>query len=84
MKRRNLNSLVVIPPQMQDSTLALLKPHQDPPCPTLQSVRVLLNGSRACQCVSQSSQLCIISKFVEGGLSPFMQVTDEDVEQGQA
>jgi len=40
-----------------------------------------LNGSTAFQCVRHSSQLCIISKLAEGGLYPFIQVADEDVEQ---
>ena len=71
----------IIPPQVQDSTLALVKPHQVPLCPAPQSVQVLLNGSTIFRYVSQSSQLCIISKLVEGGLYPFIQVTDEDVEQ---
>ena len=70
---------VVIPPQVQDTTLALVKRHQAPPCPTLQSVQVLLNGSTTFRCVSQSSQLCIISKFAEGALYFFIQVIDEDV-----
>ena len=30
---------------MQESALALVKPHHVPPCPALQSVQVLLNGS---------------------------------------
>ena len=73
----------IIPPQVQDSTLALVKPCQVPPCPALQSVWVSLNGSTALQCVSHSSLLCIISKLTEGGLYPFIQVVDEDVEQEQ-
>ena len=74
---------MVIPPQVQDSTLAIVKLHQVPPCPTLQSVQVLLNNSTAFFCVSHSSQLCIISKLAEGGLYPFLQVGVEDVEQHQ-
>ena len=72
---------VIIPPQVQDSTLAVVEPHQVPLCPTLQPVQVSLNGSTAFWCVSHSSQLCIIGVFVEGGLYPFVQVIDEDVEQ---
>jgi len=74
---------MVIPPQVQDSTLALVKPHQVPLCPALQSVQVLLNGSTTFRYVSQSSQLCIISKLAEGGLCPFIQVADKDTEQVQ-
>ena len=74
---------VVIPPQVQDFTLALLEPHQVPPYPTLMPVHVSLNGSTAFRCIHQSSQLCIISKLAEGGLYPFIQVIDEDVEQDQ-
>ena len=59
---------VVIPPHVQDSTLALVEPYQVPPCPTPQSVQVLLNGSTAFPYVNYSSQLCIISKLAAGGL----------------
>lgn len=61
---------VVIPPHVQDSTLALVEPYQVPPCPTPQSVRVLSNGSIAFMCVSQTFHLCIVSKLAEGGLYP--------------
>ena len=71
---------MIILPQIQDSTLALVKGHQVPPCLALQFVQVLLTGSTAFQCVSNSSQLCIISKLAEGELYPFIQVTDEVVE----
>jgi len=37
----------VIPSQVQDSTLAVVKPHQDPPFPTLQFAQDMLNGSTA-------------------------------------
>ena len=73
--------LMVIPLQAQDSTLTLVEPHQLPLCPTLQTIQVFLKGSTAFCCVSHSSQLHIISKFAEGGLYPFIQVIDEDVEQ---
>jgi len=71
---------VIIPSQVQDSTLALVSPHFNP-CLALQSVQVLLSGSTVFQCVNLSSQLCIISKSAEGGLHPFIQVIDENVEQ---
>ena len=74
----------VIPPQVQDSTLALVKPHQVPLCPTLQSVQVMLNGSTAFRCVIHSSQFHIVSRLAEGALYPFIQITDEDVEQDWA
>ncbi|XP_048818304.1 protein shisa-9 isoform X3 [Lagopus muta] len=47
----------------------------------LQPIQVLLNGSTAFRCVSQSSQLRIIGKLAEGGHYPLIKVTDEDVEQ---
>ena len=72
---------VVIPPCVQESTLALVKSHQVPSCPAPQPVQILLNGSTAFQHVSHPSQLCILSKVAEGGLYPFIWVTDEDVEQ---
>ena len=56
---------VVIPPQVQDSTLAAVRPHKVSPCQTLQSVQILLNDSTAFRCVSHSSQLCIISKLAK-------------------
>ena len=56
----------VVPPHMQESTLALAEPHQVPLCPTLQSVQVLLNGSKAFWCVSNASQLCIILRLAGG------------------
>ncbi|XP_052556631.1 uncharacterized protein LOC128089357 isoform X2 [Tympanuchus pallidicinctus] len=71
----------IIPPQMQDSTLAFVKPHLVVFCPALQPVQVSLNGSTAFRHVSQSSQLCIISKLAEGGHYPLIKVIDEDVEQ---
>ncbi|XP_052520385.1 uncharacterized protein LOC128071565 isoform X3 [Tympanuchus pallidicinctus] len=73
----------IIPPQMQDSTLAFVKPHPVFFCPALQPIQVLLNGSTAFRCVNQSSQLRIISKLAEGGHYPFIKVIDEDVEQDQ-
>jgi len=42
------------------------------------SFRPLLNGINLV--VSHSSWVCIISKLAEGGLYPFIQVVDEDVE----
>ena len=75
--------MVVIIPQVQDSTLALVEPHQVPLCPTLQPVQVSLNGSTAFWCVSHSSQLHIIRKLAEGAIYPSIQVTDEDVKQNQ-
>jgi len=56
------------------TTLVLVIPNQAPPSPTLQSVQVLLNASTASQCVSHSSQLCIITKLAEDELYPFIQV----------
>jgi len=67
----------VIPPQLQDSTQALVKPLQVLPCPALQSVQVLLHNNTTLRCVSQSFQLCIINKVAEGELYPFIQVVDE-------
>ena len=71
----------VIPSQVKDPTLALVKSHQIPLCPTLQPIQVLLNNSTAFWCVSCSSQLCIISNLAEGGLYAFTQVIGEDVKQ---
>jgi len=72
---------VIILSLVQGSALLLVESHQVPLHSTLQSVQVSLNGSTAFWCVSHSSQLCIISKLTEGGLYPFIQVIDEDVEQ---
>ena len=47
----------------------------------LHPVQVSLNGSTAFWCINLSSQLCIITKLVESELYPFIQATDEDVEQ---
>lgn len=63
---------------------AVIEPCQVSLFPKLHDVQVLMNGSTAFQCVIDSSQICIISKLNEGGLYPFVQVTDEDVEQDQA
>ena len=71
---------VVIPTPVQDSTLALVKPHQVPLCSTLQSIQVSLNGSTAFWSVNHSSQLCIISKLAEIGLYHIPHVSNEDVE----
>jgi len=43
-----------------------------------------MTGSTAFWHVSLSSQLDIIYKLAEGGLYPFIQVTDENVEQDWA
>jgi len=72
---------VVIPPPVQDSTLALVKPHKILLCPALQCIQVLLNGSTALQCVSHSCQLCINNTLAESGFYPFIQVVDEDLAQ---
>jgi len=61
--------------------LALVELHEISLCPALQPVQVLLNGSTAFRCISYSSQFCVISKFAEGTLCPFIQVIDELVEQ---
>lgn len=60
----------VIPPQVQDSTPALVKPRSVPSCPTLQPVQILLNDSTAFRYISQASQVCIISKLAESTLCP--------------
>ena len=65
------------------TTLSLVELHQVPLCLTLQPVQVSLNGSTAFWCVSHSFQLYIISKIAEGGLYPFIQVS-EDVGQDWA
>ena len=78
---QSVQILAVILSQVQDSTLALVKPHLVYCCLTLQSVQILLNGSTAFCCVTHSSQLCIIVKLAEGTLSSFIQVIDDDVEQ---
>jgi len=36
----------VIPHHLLDYTVALVKSHQIPPCPALQSVQALLNGTK--------------------------------------
>lgn len=46
----------VIPPQVHNSTLALAKPHQLPPCPTLQPVQVLLSSITASRCILPSKE----------------------------
>jgi len=74
---------VVIPPHMQDSTLALVKLHKVPPSPALQILLVSQNVSAAFWHVSQSFQFCNISKLAEHALYPFIQIIDEDVEQDQ-
>jgi len=71
----------VISPQVQDLTLALVQFHQVPLCPALQPFQVSLNGSTAFSCISHLSSFCIISKLAEGTLCPFIQVTDEEIEQ---
>mgnify|MGYP001854054012 CR=1 FL=1 len=58
---------VLIPTQVLDTLLALVEPHQVPPCPTLQFVQALVNGSTAFWYASHSSQLCLIRKLAEGG-----------------
>jgi len=71
----------VVPLQLQDPALALVKLYQVPLCPTLQPVQVSLNGSTAFQRISYSSQFCVISKLAEGTPCPFIQVIDEHVDQ---
>lgn len=46
----------VIPPQVHSSTLALVKPHQLSPCPTLQPVQVLLSSITASRCILPSKE----------------------------
>jgi len=72
---------VVIPPQVEDSTLALVKPCQIPSCSTLLFVQILLSGSRAFRWVRQSSWLRIINKLAESGLYPFIHVANKVFEQ---
>ena len=54
----------VIPPQVQDLALALVELHWFPLCPTLQPVQISLKGSTAFQCISHSSQFCVIFVLV--------------------
>ena len=70
----------VIPPQVQDSTLALAEPHQVTPYPTLQPAQALVNGSTDLCYVSRFSQLRNISKLDESALYRINQTTDGDVE----
>ena len=72
--------LMVIPSNMQDSTLASVEPHLVC-CSALQFVQVLLNGSTALRCVSHSSQLCITGMLTKGGHYPLIKDVDEDIEQ---
>ena len=69
---------VVIPSQVQDFTLAFVKPRLVYCCPALQSVQVLLNGSTAFKCVSHSLQFCIITVLAEGGHCPLIKAVDEE------
>ncbi|XP_050567062.1 uncharacterized protein LOC118250829 [Cygnus atratus] len=71
----------VVPSQVQDSTLALIKPHLVSSCPSLQLVQVLLNGRAAFWHIGHSSQLCIIGVLAEGRHYSLIKVVDEDVEQ---
>ena len=78
---QSVQILAVILSQVQDSTLALVKPHLVYCCLTLQSVQVLLNGSTTFWRVSHSSHLGIISVLIEGGHYPLIKVINEDIEQ---
>jgi len=74
----------VVPPPVQDPSLALVELHQVPLPRILQPVQVSLNGSTAFWCIYHSSQFCVISKLAEGTLCPFIQVIDEEAEQDWA
>ena len=67
----------VVPPQVQDPTLASAELHQVPPHPTPQPVQVSLDGIAAFWSVSHSSRLCIICRLAGGALCAFIQVMDE-------
>ncbi|PKU46836.1 hypothetical protein llap_2809 [Limosa lapponica baueri] len=71
----------VIAPQVQHPTLFPVESHKVPLCPTLQPVQVSVHGGTAFWCVSHPSRFCIISKLAEGTLYPFIQATDEYIEQ---
>jgi len=60
-----------------------VKPHLVSYCSVLQSIQVLLRSRTAFWHVSHSSQLCIISKPSKGAFCPFIQVTNEVIEQDQ-
>jgi len=55
-----------IPPQVQDFAFPLVGLHEAPASSFLQPVEVPLDGNTSLQCVSHSSQNCIISKLAEG------------------
>ncbi|PKU34685.1 iq and aaa hypothetical protein [Limosa lapponica baueri] len=67
--------------KVQHPALVLAEFDDVPLCPTLQPVRVLLDGSTAFRCVNHPSQFCVISKLAEGTFHPFIQVIDEYIEQ---
>jgi len=69
---------------VQDPAFAFVEPHQVPLCPTFQPIQVTLNGSTAFWCIYHSSQFGVISKLAEGTFQFFIQVADEEVEQGWA
>ncbi|PKU42074.1 hypothetical protein llap_7613 [Limosa lapponica baueri] len=71
----------VISPQVQHPTLAFVEIHQVPLYPTLQPVQVSLYGSTDLHRVNDPSQFCIVSKLAEGTFHPFIQVTDEYIEE---
>jgi len=62
---------------------SLVESLQIPLCPADQPVQISLNCNTDFWCVSHSSQFPVISELTEDALCPFIQVIDEDVEQGQ-
>ena len=75
-KTTSLNLLAVLF-LMQSRILPFVELHEVFFCPSLQPVKVPLNGSTALWCISHSSQLRIIGKLAEGALCPLIQATDE-------
>jgi len=74
---------VVLCPQVKNLHSPLVESQQVLLHLTPQAAYVLLNSSTAFWHVSNSFQLCIISKHAEGGLCDFTQITDEYVELDQ-
>lgn len=63
---------LVLPPQVQGFVLHLIGCPDVPVSPFLQPAEVPLNSSTALWCMSHSSQLCVISKLIEGTLCPII------------
>jgi len=68
-------------PRWVQSSALLVELHKVPDIPPLQPIKFPMEGHAVCWYDSDSLQFLVICEFIEGALSPIIQIISEDVKQ---